>query len=138
MDAWADLFNIDIVGWSDESDETNVDFFDWTVNGEDMVWIEPAHETEDDSFCLDDIHGERCCNDNEAIIDDWIQQGTQFECPSDWDKIMSAIEENLMIVVGLVAAILGTCCICICCCCCGCRKKQPSQQQTVTVNVNKK
>ena len=40
IDAWADLFNIEIVGWSDGSDETYVDFFDWTVDGEDVVWIE--------------------------------------------------------------------------------------------------
>jgi len=144
IDAWADLFNIEIVGWSDGSDETYVDFFDWTVDGEDMVWIEPIdYEVEEESFCLDDINGERCCNDNDAIIEDWINQGTEFECPSDWDKLMedlsNALGENLMVVLGIVAAIVGTCCICLCCCCCGCRKRQQqSQQQSVTVNVNKK
>ena len=39
---WKDLYNITIVGWSDESDETKIDFFNWTVGGEDMVWIESA------------------------------------------------------------------------------------------------
>ena len=95
---------------------------------------------EDFNHCLDDIRGERCCNSNEAIIDEWIQEGAEFECPNTsfeqmLEDTLNALGDNLMIVLGIIAAVMGTCCICVCICCCRCcKKKQPNQQQTVIIN----
>merc|ERR1711892_100701 len=139
-DEWVDWFDITIIEGDGSDYETDINFWDWTVGGEDIVWIEPAPEMEDFNHCLDDIHGERCCNSNEAIIGEWIQEGAEFECPNTsfeqmLEDTLNALGDNLMIVLGIVAAVMGTCCICVCICCCRCcKKKQPHQQQTVIIN----
>ena len=44
-DEWVDWFDITIIEGDGSDYETDINFWDWTVGGEDIVWIEPAPES---------------------------------------------------------------------------------------------